>query len=310
MEASISNVTPATLPVAGTPQHTAAELLKQASALIADEKADQARGLLSQFLEDHDRPDVWLKLAKTYRLLGDRLAARAILRNIVLKFGEPHIMDIIAARIPHTKAIVQDNLKLVYINIPKCGSSTLKDAVLVANQRELRGETSHFHVREFEKIIPFSALDGVYAGHTKLAVIRPPRDRLRSYFTKNVVEAESLVREAKGKETFYGLSTLPSYDAIVANFSAYRNIFDDFRHHTDSIVGYLGQEKKRYTHIFDISETSQAIALLKELTGADIPVIHNMKSKNPDQHLQQIDLDQEAALIDSFYDREIQLYFT
>ena len=259
----------ATVP-ADTPV-TAMNVLKHANVLIAEEKAEDAKSVLCSFLDDHDHPVAWARLAWVYRVLGDPLAARAILRNVVLKLPHPHIMDVIAAKMPYTKVIVLDNLKAVYINIPKCGSSSIKDAVLLANQRELRGETSHYHVREFEKVIPFTALDGEYNGYTKFTVIRPPRDRLRSYFAKNVSESQSLVKEAGGRSRFYGLDTLPSYDTVLKRFFEYRNVFDDFRHHTDTTIGYLGLEKSRYSHIFSVSETKKAIALLESLTGSDMP---------------------------------------
>jgi hypothetical protein len=301
-EGSASSVT--------TPSLTAADVLTQANALIEEEKAEIAKTVLTSFLDDQDHPAVWAKLARVYRVLGEPLAARAILRNVVLKLTQPHVMDIIAAKVPYTKVITLDNLKVVYVNIPKCGSSSIKDAVLVANQRELRGETSHYHVREFEKIVPFSALDGEYGGYTKFAVIRPPRDRLRSYYSKNILEARSLVKEAHGRSNFYGLETVPSYNMVLKMFTEYRNVFDDFRHHTDTTIGYLGLEKSRYTHIFGISETKKAIALLEGLVGTEMPAIHNMRSKGGNEGFGDADLDTEAELIESTYRKEIKVYFT
>ena len=285
-------------------------VLKHANSLITDEKADEAKVVLTDFLEDHDHPTIWARLAHVYRILGEGLAARAILRNVVLKLAHPHIMDIVAAKIPYTKIIALENLKIVYINIPKCGSSSIKDAVLVANQRELRGETSHYHVKEFEKIVPFTAFNDEYSDYTKFTVIRPPRDRLRSYFVKNITEANSLVKEAHGRESYYGLDTRPSYDMILKKFSSYRNVFDDFRHHTDTTIGYLGLEKSRYTHIFDVSETKKAMALLMGVDGTEMPVIHNMRSKGGNESLGQFDAEFETALIESTYRNEIKIYFS
>ena len=298
------------IPLAGTPPLTAVNIIRHANALIADEKAEDAKAVLCSFLDEHDHPVAWARLAWVYRVLGDPLAARAILRNVVLKLPHPHIMDVIAAKIPYSKVIVLDNLKAIYINIPKCGSSSIKDAVLLANQREMRGETSHYHVREFEKVIPFSALDGEYNGYTKFTVIRPPRDRLRSYYSKNITESHSLVKEAGGQTSFYGLDTLPSYNALLKRFLEYRNVFDDFRHHTDTTIGYLGLEKSRYSHIFDVSETKAAIELLESLAGSEMPVIHNMRSKAGNISFEGIDMDLEAEVIDSTFRKEIKVYFS
>ena len=287
---------------------TAEEALKTADTFLADEQAARAQAILWRFLEDRDHPAVWLKLSRAYRLLGDPIASRAILRNVILRVGDPHIMNIIAARIPYTKVIVMDNIKVVYVNIPKCGSSSLKDTVLLANKRELRGNTSHFHVRDFEKTIPFTDLDQAYRDFKRIAVIRHPRERLRSYFAKNIDEASSLVKEAGGKPTFYTLSTRPTYNEMLAKFRQYRNVFEDFRHHTDSLVGYLGQDRLRYTHVFNLKDIDQAMKLLNP--GAEeMPKIHNMASKNTDHDAYNIDAEMEDKLIARFYSDEIKFYF-
>ncbi|MCB8884129.1 sulfotransferase family 2 domain-containing protein [Acidisoma cellulosilytica] len=287
-----------------------AKILEESSKAIANENVEKALGLLRSYLEVQDHPDVWLKLAKAYRITGDELIARSMMRNVILRLNRPHIMDIITAKIPYTKLLVLENLKLVYVNIPKCGSSSVKDAILVASNKQRRLEASHFHVQEFEKIVPFQDLDGKYKNYTKIAITRHPLDRLRSYFRKNVREAQSLVREAQGKNTYYGLNTNPEYAEIVSNFQDYRRIFDDFRHHTDSMVGYLGLSKSRYTSLFDVSKTKEAIGLLKNLTGEDIPDIHNMRSEQSALPITKEDENLEKQLVDSFYKRELNVYFS
>ena len=284
--------------------------LEHANTLIAEEKAEEAKAILASFLDEHDHPVVWARLAWVYRILGEPLSARAILRNVVLKLSDPHIMDIIAAKVPYTKLLALDNVKVIYVNIPKCGSSSIKDAVLVANQRDLRGETSHYHVKEFEKVVPFVSLENEYSSYTKFTVIRPPRDRLRSYFLRNITEANSLAKEAHGRASFYGLDTRPTYETLLKKFALYRNVFNDVRHHTDTTVGYLGLDKSRYTHIFGISETKNAIALLEELSGAEIPAIHNMRSKEDGESFSKVNTDFEAELIATVYKQEIERYFS
>ena len=311
MEAEITSSDVKVAPAPGGVGPTAAgRAMQAANTLIRNEKAEDARHVLGDFLEDNDHPDVWMKLAKVYRMMGETVVARSIYRNVIHKVAHPHVMEVITARIPATKALVLQDAKIIYVNIPKCGSSSIKDAVLFATKRELRRETSHFHVREYEKILPFGSLTGEYADFTKFAVIRPPRARLRSYFTKNITEAGSLVAEANGRETYYGLETRPSYGTVLANFAQYRCIFDDFRHHTDSIVGYLGQDRGRYTHLFAITETQKAIALFEGLCGGEMPVIHNMKSENQDPTFSVADVEREAALVDSVYKRELEVFFS
>jgi hypothetical protein len=285
------------------------ETLKEADFLLESEKAEEASALLASFLEEHDHPGVWLKLAKARRLLNDNVMSRAILRNLVLKVREPHIMDIIAARIPYTKVLVLEKFNIAYVNIPKCGSSSVKDAILFAHEKEMRRETSHYHVREFERVVPFSELTGIYSAYRKFAITRHPRDRLRSYYSKNIAEAKSLVREAKGRRHYFGLETVPTYKSFLRDFNRYRNVFDDFRHHTDNVVGYLGLDKKRYTHIFDVADTQKAIDLFS-VHGVEMPVIHNMRTEHSALRAEDIDVDRETELLESFYKKELEIYFT
>ncbi|WP_284948318.1 sulfotransferase family 2 domain-containing protein [Acidisoma cladoniae] len=287
-----------------------AKILQESSKAIAEENVDKALTLLRSYLEVQDHPDVWLKLARVYRLIGDEIVARSMMRNVILRLNRPHIMDIITAKIPYTKLLLLENLKLIYINIPKCGSSSLKDAILVASSKQRQLEASHFHVQEFEKVVAFQELDSTYKDYAKVAITRHPLDRLRSYYRKNIREAQSLVRDAQGKSVYYGLSSNPSFSEVLRNFHEYRKVFDDFRHHTDPMTGYLGLVRSRYSNLFDVSDTNGAIGLLRTLTGEDIPDIHNMRSESSTLSISKEDADLENQLLNTFYRKELEVYFS
>lgn len=276
--------------------------------MIQEEDAEGAVKRLCGFLNDRDNVHVWLKLAYAYQVLGEVTAARAILRNVVLKKSEPHIVDIVAARIPFAKPIVVDDFKLLYYSIPKCGSSSIKDALIFATGGELRGETSHFHISHMAKVLSFKNIDDKYADYESIAVIRHPRARLRSYWNKNIRDG-SLEREAGNKRTFYGLSTSPNYDDILSDFHNYRNVFRDFRHHTDTIVGYLGRNPSRVRNIFDISQLPSTMNLIETVSGRKIPTIRNMRSERLFGEIPSSTAGQEAEILDSFYAEELNLYF-
>ncbi len=281
-------------------------ILKHADDLVQAQKAEDAKTLLLNFLADRDHPGVWHKLSRVYQLLGEDVVSMAILRNIVPKLAKPHIVDIIAARIPYGKPIVLDSCKLLYYNIPKCGSSSIKDAVLIAAGRAPKKETSHFHVTEFETFMPFKEIDSKYSDYTSLVITRPPTDRLRSYWRKNIHESESLVKEARGLNDYYGLNTRPNYAEIIDKFHRYRQVFVDFRHHTDSIIGYIGQSYERIGNIFDVSEVEKALELIGKVSGTSVPTLHNMQSSVA-LDIAEKDKEREAQLISSFYDKEIKL---
>ena len=236
-------------------------------------------------------------------MVGEEINAIAILRNIIPKSKNPHIVDIIAARIPYCKPIILDSCKLAYYNIPKCGSSSIKDAILIAAGRSPKKETSHFHVAEFETFLSFRDIDEKYSEYSSFAIIRSPAERLRSYWQKNVVESQSLFREARGQSKFYGLDTLPSYGVMLRNFFRYRQVFIDFRHHTDSIVGYLGNTLNRIEHVFNVSDTSAALTLIGNASGVEIPFLHNMRSNQP-VAINSHDMVLEDEIVASAYNKE------
>lgn len=281
------------------------ELIDAADRMIKAEAAESAIPLLNSFLMDTDNPRVWLKLARIYLVLGEEIVARAILRNVIRRIEKPHVLYLIAAKVPFCKPLVLDSQKLLYFNIPKCGSSSFKDAILIREGEAPKQERSHFFASKFEKVLSFAEIDANYADYRKLVIIRHPRERLRSYWKRNVTEAGSLSNEAGGRRTYYGLPVRPAYDQMIANFARYRGVFLDFRHHTDSIVGYVGQNRSRLTNIFGLDELPEALKLLNLPAGLSL---ENMKSRGPFDGTS-IDEAAESHLVDSHYHRELELFF-
>jgi hypothetical protein len=284
------------------------DVIRSASLLIENEKAEAAIKELADFLLDRDNPHVWMKLAHAYQIVGEELVARAIFRNVILRIGDPHIVDVIAARIPYCKPVVVKDLKTIYFNIPKCGSSSLKDAFILATGGDRKGETSHFHISHLTEVVPFQKIDNDYSDFKSIAIVREPQARLRSYWNKNIRDG-SLRNEAGGRETYYGLSTSPDYERFLRDFRRYRSVFRDFRHHTDSIVGYLGRSPNRIKNIFDISETAKAMAMIENFSGVKLPEIRNMRSGIPFSDLTPKARELEQEILSAFYADEIDLYF-
>ncbi|MEH6721691.1 MAG: sulfotransferase family 2 domain-containing protein [Aurantimonas endophytica] len=285
------------------------ETLRQADNLIEDERVEDAISLLKQFLNDRDNPHIWWKLARALTIVGEEILARSILRNVILKLPDPHILDIIAARIPVGRPHVFDDLKMIYFSIPKCGSSTIKDAFLISRGEEPRGEISHQHTHPFTKVLAFAEVYSRFSSYHIFTVVRPPRARLRSYWTKNVREAQSLKEEANGKDTFYGLRTVPSYAEVVENFHRYRSVFRDFRHHTDSLIGFTGADISGLSRIYGMSEINEAIAEIADRSKIAIPEIQNMKSERSSFALDTRAEQLEADVISGFYETETQTFF-
>jgi hypothetical protein len=93
---------------------------------------------------------------------------------------------------------------------------------------------------------------------------------------------------------------------IMEKFHRYRQVFVDFRHHTDTIVGYIGRSTERIHHVFDVSEVNAALKVIHDVSGVQIPDLHNMRSQaqlevGPEEK------EREAQLVASFYEQETKL---
>ena len=286
---------------------SALEVLKTVDRLVfQSQNPGAAIQLLEGFLQGADDIPIWYKLARLKMMVGEDMCARAILRNIVQKMPEPHILDVIAAKVPFGRPLVFDESKIVYFGIPKAGSSTIKDALLVSQGRERRGELSHFHTRQWARSVPFAELETKYKDYYSFTVVRHPIARIRSYWTKNIRESRSLVDESRGREVFLGLSTMPEYDEILMKFRHYRAVFRDFQHHTDALPGFIGRKPSRLTQVFGMSGVGEAIAEIEKRTGQTIGFSQSMKSAGrPDISDETKQL--EEKVLTQFYSEEMSL---
>jgi hypothetical protein len=267
----------------------------------------QGRDLIRKILNDKDDLAGWKMYAELMIRMNNNLEAMAILRNVVFKLKNPHIADLISARVPYTKAIYHKGLDIVYIPVPKCGSSSVKDSFHRLLNGKYVGESVHSKLGDVEILVKFSNLDEEYKDTYKFCVVRDPIERLRSYYKKNIIEEKSLVAESKYVNIPGQLSLLPSYQEIIKNFYQYRSLFRDFRHHTDPLTGFLGINAERYTHIYNMKTIDLLFSHLSSKANTDLKVVHQMKSKSTIDISSNYDSN-EIELLRNFYKNDIEIY--
>lgn len=284
-------------------------VLKSASHLIAEGRAEAARGLLEEALaglHGDEGAAVWLKYAHVLRLGGEEDRARDILAANVLKTRRPHVLDLIDAGIAVCKPMVFGPDPMTYFAVPKCGSSTFKIAILRKMGVEGRIVSPHVAAAGFERIMGFADFDRNFADSLSFLLIRHPRLRLRSYWLKNIGEEGSLAKEAQGKPSFYDLATRPDYNDMLRNFARYRQVFRDFRHHTNAILAFVGAAS-RARRVFDITELDDAVAALGVSAGFEAARDSRMQAK---QRFDAADADAglEAEVLKQYYADDIAAF--
>lgn len=202
--------------------------------------------------------------------LGNDVLARSLVRDAFRTFGTCHITNIILSEIAATIAIVDDSKKLLYIPMPKCGSSTVKNYFTQAMFGETYGELVHFRHPEIYRVVYPEELKTRYAKYMKFCVVRDPVSRVASYFLTNVA-AGSLRREVAGENTFLGLRTNPGPLEVAKDFELFRSTFMDFRHHTDAMSGYVREMLPNLDRIYSISELGAVKELLEKRYAVSIP---------------------------------------
>ena len=137
---------------------TPAQVAMSAMHLAANERVELALTLLRDYLKTDREPNVLVQYARTLILIGEEEAARGILQESILATEKPQITDIISSSLPFCRPVVLETPALAYFAVPKCGSSTLKAALLAAMGGPGRLNTPHLDVSKFERVMPLAAL--------------------------------------------------------------------------------------------------------------------------------------------------------
>lgn len=209
---------------------------------------------------------LWSHLSDYFIMSGEMAEAKSAAETSIDSTKRPHVKDIITAGKKASLALVDDEKKILYVNMPKCGSSTIKNYFTKAKFNESYGEFVHFHHLDMYRYVEHSEFKSKYADYFKFTVLRDPIKRVYSYYTKNVL-TKCLHRETNGLQFSHGHPTQPGARYAIYNFHDYRRLFVDFRHHTDPLVGYIGNDLSIFDAVYDIKECDSVREHLEELYG-------------------------------------------
>ncbi|MEO0945107.1 MAG: sulfotransferase family 2 domain-containing protein [Pseudomonadota bacterium] len=232
--------------------------------------------------------------------LGKDVIAKSLFRDCYFSDGHVHVTNLIYADIDAVAGMVDDTHKVLYIPIPKCGSSTIKNFFSMLLFNETHGEMVHFKNPSLNRVLTPGALQTTYRDYFKFAVIRDPIKRVTSYFTSNVSN-RALRREALGRDRFFDLTTMPGPVQVAARFHDYRQMFIDFRHHTDPIDGYLSAFARHLDKVYVLNEMDGLRARLEDIYEMKIEDEKFMVTQAVDEEVKRL-CAREFEKLQSFYD--------
>ncbi|WP_262692302.1 sulfotransferase family protein [Kordiimonas aestuarii] len=256
--------------------------IAQAWELLLTEEIEAAYRLVEAALADHDHVRLWRFKKRVLLMLGDEPAAELIMRRIVDHIHMPTATELALIRSEMSSFTALKIHKLLYLHVPKCGSTTVKDMLYHILTGE-RGE-GHSHSRMLEqapyRMLVRAKLPVDYADWFRFLVVRDPISRLRSYYRFNLVFTDDLSKEVGKRESFMGLRLQPTYDQFLKNLHRYRQVFPTLRAHTNPLSDIAGDDPSVYDWVGLVARMDELRAKLSEKTNTAIPAIHNFHSKN------------------------------
>jgi len=224
---------------------------------------ERAQGLLEDYLKRHDDPNAWMIYGQILLCLGHELAAKGIFRNCYERAASIHIADVIHADCEATVAFVDDSRKILYVAIPKCASTTVKNYFVRAIYSKDPHESSHSYLNNMMRVVNFDEFDSKYSDYFRFTIVRPATDRVTSYFYGNISRG-ILKNNTWGIDELCGFTTNPLLGQFLEDFFSYRRVFIDVRHHTDPINAYL-PKRASLDAIYSIREIDEVRSLIEDI---------------------------------------------
>jgi hypothetical protein len=259
-----------------------AACLAQAEALLLDEEVERALTLVEKALEVHDHVGLWRFKKRLLIMLGEEAEAAALMTRILDLVYRPTPGELALVGSDRSAFTSLKDQKLLYLHVPKCGSTTVKDMlyhVLTGQSGEGHSHTLMQQQAPYRFLVR-GALRENFADWFKFLVVRDPIARLRSYYRFNLCFTNDLAKEFGARDSYLGLALQPDYREFLQKLPRYRQVFRTLRAHTNALADIAGEDCGVYDWIGSVRNMADLRAALSEKTGVAIPAIHNFRSKD------------------------------
>lgn len=164
-------------------------------------------------------------------------------------------------------------LKLIYVSIPKCACTSLKNCMFYIENKydyktiKTNGKNLDIHrlypSMYHEKLIQKLEKNNLDINEfTKICLIRDPIKRFISAYTNRVNHHKELSPKKINENNLDPKMANPSFIKFVKHYYIYRNV-RSIRHHTDSMYKFIGENPEYFDKIFNINNINEISDFLK-----------------------------------------------
>lgn len=171
--------------------------------------------------------------------------------------------------------LVSERHKIIYFNVPKVASTTLKAAWYeIVNNRppppldaanDLHWEVFSPPVRDIDAFLN-------RRGYWSFAVVRDPIDRLLSAYTNRVefYRVPETAKLGRLRAALLGVPVRPDIDTFFRKLERYRLQSGDIRRHTLPMSSFLGPDLRRIDFVVPIERLADLQPELRRRTGLNL----------------------------------------
>ena len=248
------------------------KIFSEARNLILEENPAKAERMLAEASRKNDHAALARLRASALLMMGEVEKARSLIRKAITHVWAPLPADVSFAADGHSLFYRLPLLRILYIHVPKCASSTVKNIIYDCARKS--GDADHSGKAPTQRLNRNDLVGGAYAGWMRFLVVRDPIERMRSFWRSNIAIKNELSRDAGGQSIFLGLPTQPDYRVFAENLVRYQQVFRCVMRHTAPLVDIAGGNTALFTHIYGLGDLDRLRSDIESHCGIALPPSH------------------------------------
>ena len=170
-------------------------------------------------------------------------------------------------------------LKLIYISIPKCACTSLKNCMFyLENKHEYKPIKNNGKILDVHRLYPSTYFDKFIkkleninydiSEYTKICLIRDPIKRFISAYTNRVKYHKELSKKVISEYNLDPDMADPTFNKFVKNYFVYKKV-RSIKHHTDLMYKFIGENPSFFDEVFNLNNINEISVFLKNKYGVE-----------------------------------------